>query len=132
MTPAVAPALQSRTLRFVVVGVSAALLFAGLNYLLARSGMAPALAGPLAYLVAFAFAYLTQRRWTFSGEQSHAVAFPRYLALQLGCAALSGAVSHGAVAWFGASPLAMAIAATLITSAVSFVVSSRWVFARRG
>lgn len=131
MSLAHGPALGSRSLRFVIVGVGAAALFAALSYLFASAGLRPALAAPLAYLIAFAFAYVTQRSWTFSAEQSHAVAFPRYLALQLGCAVLSGVVSHVAVAWYRASPLAMSVAATLITSAVSYVVSSRWVFTKR-
>lgn len=132
MTPARDAALpQRRLLRFVIVGVGAAALFAVLAYLLASAGMRPVLAGPIAYLVAFGFAYITQRSWTFAGEQAHATAFPRYLALQLGCAALSGAVSHVAVARFGASPLTMSLAAVLVTSAASYVASSRWVFVRR-
>lgn len=129
MTLARGAAQQSRLLRFVVVGVGAAALFAVLAYLFARAGMQPVLASPIAYLIAFAFAYLTQRSWTFGAEQAHAVAFPRYLALQLGCAALSGAVSHVAVSWYGASPLTMSLVAALVTSAVSYVLSSRWVFA---
>jgi putative flippase GtrA len=132
MTLALRPALRSRLLRFVVTGAGAAALFVVLASLLAGAGMPPLLAGPLAYLIAFAFAYLTQRSWTFAAEQTHAVAFPRYLALQLGCAALSGAVSHVAVHWYGAAPLTMSLAAVLVTSAVSYVLSSRWVFARSG
>lgn len=116
--------------RFLIVGGGAALLFAVLAYVFARSGVPPFPASAVAYLIAFAFAYLTQRSWTFEGEQSHAIAFPRYLVLQIGCAVLSGIVSYVAVEIYDASLLTMSIGAMLITSAVSYVVSSLWVFAR--
>ena len=122
--------LRHRMVRFLLVGGGAAALFAVLAYVFARSGVPPFLASAGAYLIAFAFAYLTQRSWTFEREQSHAIAFPRYLALQIGCAVLSGIVSYVAVEIYDASLLTMSIGAMLITSAVSYVLSSLWVFAR--
>jgi putative flippase GtrA len=76
-------------------------------------------------------AYTAQRSWTFGGRHDHARAFPRYVVLQFGCAGLSGLISHLAVHGFGLSPLAMSAVATVLTSAVSYVLSSLWVFAER-
>jgi len=118
-----------RLLRFLVVGVGAAALYAVLSYALVTAGMRPFVGSTFAYLLAFAIAYTAQRAWTFGAQQQHRVAFPRYAMLQLGCAALGGAVSQLAT-WLGASPLTMSVLAAIVTSAVSYVASSRWVFVR--
>lgn len=123
-------ASRSRLVRFLIVGIGAAALLFVLAYVFASLGMRPFLASSLAYLITFAVAYTSQRSWTFGGEQDHAIAFPRYLALQLGCAVFSGIVSHVAVVWYGASPFTMSLISTIITSTVSYVLSSRWVFAK--
>ena len=81
--------------------------------------------------IAFVVAYTAQRGWTFGGQHDHASAMPRYLALQVGCAVFSGLVSHVAVAHFGMSPLAMSALTTIAASAVSYVLSSLWVFPAR-
>ncbi len=116
--------------RLVATGAAAALIFASLSYALrAWAGLPPFAASGAAYLAAFAFAYTTQRRWTFGGRHSHGRAFPRYLAAQLFCLALSAALSQLLGARWGASPLVMASTTTVAVSAVSFVLSRCWVFA---
>ena len=122
---------ELRLFRFVVVGVGAAALFFVLTYALASAGLPPFLGSTLAYAVAFMVAYSAQRSWTFGGRHDHSHALPRYLAVQLCCALFSGTVSHVAVAGFGMSPLAMSALTTVLTSAVSYVLSSLWVFADR-
>lgn len=124
--------VQTRLFRFLVVGVGAALLLFVLSWLLVSLGLSPFVGSAAAYAIAFVVAYSAQRGWTFGGEHDHATALPRYLALQLGCAVFSGLVSHVAVARFGLSPLAMSALTTVATSALSYVVSSLWVFPARG
>lgn len=118
-----------RLTRFVIVGVGAALLLFTLSYLFVRLGAAPFAGSTLAYAIAFAVAYTAQRNWTFEATQDHAQTLPRYFVLQAGCAITSGITAHTAVTLFGASPVMMSVVTTIVASAVSFVLSSLWVFA---
>lgn len=117
-----------RLFRFLVVGAGAACLLFVLSWGLVAAGFPPFPASVAAYGVAFAVAYTAQRGWTFGGRHGHGRALPRYFAVQLGCALLSGLVSHIAVTVFGASPLTMSAVTTIVASAASYVLSSRWVF----
>ena len=119
---------QTRLFRFLTVGVGAALLLFALSWLLVSLGLSPFVGSLIAYAIAFAFAYSAQRGWTFGGQHDHARAMPRYFALQVGCALFSGLVSHVAVAHFGMSFLAMSALTTVVTSTVSYILSSLWVF----
>ena len=120
--------LQTRLFRFLTVGVGAALLLFALSWLLVSLGLSPFVGSLIAYAIAFAVAYSAQRGWTFGGQHDHARAMPRYFALQVGCALFSGLVSHVAVARFGMSFLAMSALTTVVTSTVSYILSSLWVF----
>lgn len=129
MTTLSADTAGGRLIRFVIVGsVSAALLFA-LVWLFSALGAAPFLAGAGGYAIAFVFAYTAQRNWTFAGRAAHGTALPRYLAVQLFCAALSGLSAHAASAWLGWPAPAVSAFATGIASAAGFVLSSLWAFA---
>lgn len=132
MSTVARPASGQRLFRFLVVGVGAAALLFLLSFLLVHAGLPPFAASTLAYGIAFVVAYSAQRGWTFGAEHDHGHALPRYFVLQAGCALFSGLVSHVAVAQFGMSPLAMSAVTTIVTSAVSFVLSSVWVFPERG
>ena len=119
--------------RLVVTGGAAALLFAACAYALrVLAGLPPFGASATAYIIAFAFAYTTQRRWTFRGRHDHGHAFPRYLAAQLFCLVLSAALSQAMTEIWGASPLAMACVTSGAVSGISFVLSRYWVFADGG
>lgn len=120
-----------RLRKFALVGLLAAFILVALSYLLVSAGLAPFPASALAYLFAFAAAYTGQRSWTFGGRHDHRRALPRYLLLQLACAAFSGVVSHVSVSRFGMPPFAMALVTTIMASAASFVFSSLWVFSDR-
>lgn len=127
-----APAfVQTRLFRFLTVGIGAALLLFALSWMLVSSGLSPFTGSVVAYAIAVVVAYSAQRGWTFGGQHDHAHAMPRYLTLQAGCAAFSGLVSHVAVTRFGLSPFAMSAVTTVVTSTVSYVVSSLWVFPSR-
>ncbi|WP_245420307.1 MULTISPECIES: GtrA family protein [unclassified Mesorhizobium] len=125
------PFLQTRLFRFLTVGVGAALLLFALSWLLVSLGLSPFTGSVAAYAVSFVVAYSAQRSWTFGGQHDHAEAMPRYLALQVGCAAFSGLVSHVAVTDLAMSPLSMSALTTVAASAVSYVLSSVWVFPAR-
>jgi putative flippase GtrA len=119
--------------RLVVTGGGAALLFAACAYAFrAWAGLPPFASSAAAYIIAFAVAYTTQRRWTFRGRHSHGHAFPRYLAAQLFCLVLSAALSQAMGAIWEASPLVMACVTSVAVSGVSFVLSRCWVFADSG
>jgi putative flippase GtrA len=122
---------ELRLLRFIVVGLGAAALLFVLTYAFVSAGLPPFLGSTLAYALAFIVAYSAQRGWTFGGRHDHSHAFPRYLALQLCCALLSGVVSHVAVAQFGMSSLAMSAVTTVVAGAASYVLSSLWFFPDR-
>jgi putative flippase GtrA len=121
--------LSARVVRFVLVGGSAAGLLMGLTYVFLRLGVPPFPAGLCAYAISFVFAYTLQRNWTFGGAGSHARTLPRYFALQAVLALSSGGLSQvlvKALHW----PSAEASAAmTVCVSAISYLGSSRWVFA---
>ncbi len=119
---------QTRLFRFLTVGVGAALLLFVLSWLLVSLGLSPFVGSVTAYAISFVVAYSAQRSWTFGGKHDHATAMPRYLALQVGCAVFSGLVSHVAATRFAMPPLSMSASATVAASAVSYVLSSVWVF----
>lgn len=131
MTAIVQSLTGTRLGRFLIVGAGAAGLLFALSFCFVIAGMAPFWSGAVAYGIAFIVAYTLQRAWTFGGRHDHGRAFPRYLALQLCCAALSGIISHVAVDVLGLPPLAMSMLATAITSAISYFASLLWVFRAR-
>lgn len=114
--------------RFVVVGGGAAALLSGLTYLFLRLGFAPFWGGLIAYAIAFVTAYVLQRNWTFQRPGGHRRTLPRYLATQLVCAALSGGLTHLFRDALGYGPAVTAVLSTAAVSALSFVLSSQWVF----
>jgi len=119
---------RQRLLRFVVVGLGAALLLFALTYAFLSLGIAPAAASLAAYAIAFVAAYSAQRRWTFGGRHPHGHALPRYFAVQLGCALLSSLSAHVAALGFGLPPLVVSAIATLVASAASYLLALLWVF----
>jgi putative flippase GtrA len=123
--------LQNQTLRFVIVGSSAALLLMALSWIFVAAGMPPFPGSALAYLIAFAFAYTLQRNWTFGARHSHRQAFGRYLTAQLASAVFSGLVAHATLRWLGLPVGAMSVATAVLGSAASYVLSTRWVFSDR-
>jgi len=122
-------AIGLRAVRFLTVGVGAALLFFVLTYALASLGMPPFAGTVVAYAAAFVIAYSAQRNWTFGGGHAHARALPRYFILQAGCALGSGVLAHVATEKMQMSPLAMSALTTVAACMVSYVLSSLWVFA---
>ncbi|MCW6508625.1 GtrA family protein [Lichenifustis flavocetrariae] len=119
--------LQGTTVRFLITGVGAALLFWCLSFFLLRGGL-PAFAGTLAaYTVTVLVSYSMQRAWTFGGQHRHQDALPRYVAAQIFCALGTGLLAR-AIAKAGLQPAAISVATTLAGSATSYCLSRFWVF----
>jgi putative flippase GtrA len=119
----------SKGVRFIIVGVGAALLLFALNWLFVAFDAPPFVSGIVAYAIAFVCAYSAHHGWTFGGAHAHSQSFPRYLAVQAFCALLSGLISHVSVAVFDASPAIMSAAATVIGSTTSYLLVRYWAFA---
>ena len=122
---------MSPLLRFIVAGGATAALFFALCWAFLALGLAPFAGTVLAYAISFGVGYAVQRNWTFRANNPHATAMPRYLLLQAGCALASGAIAQVARERFALTPLAATAVTTAAAGAVSYVVSSSWVF-RRG
>lgn len=122
--------MRGKVARFLVVGVSCALLYFALTWALqARGRLPPYLATAIAYLASFGAAYVLQRAWTFQSKKAHAVTLPRYAAVQA-LAALLTAISTQAIAHFfpSATTLVIAAASTILAGSLSFILSLTWVF----
>jgi putative flippase GtrA len=124
-------AIRPRAVRFLAVGIGAALLFFALTYALVSLGMPPFAGTVVAYAAAFVTAYWAQRNWTFGGGHAHGRALPRYFVLQAGCALGSGVLAHVASEKFQMLPLTMSTLTTVAAGVVSYFLSSLWVFADR-
>ncbi|HEY6632520.1 MAG TPA: GtrA family protein [Rhizobiaceae bacterium] len=125
-------AVRQRSVRFLIVGGGAAALMFALSYLFRRIGIPPFAGTTAAYAIVFAVAYSAQRGWTFGGAHAHRRAFPRYLAAQLGCAVMAGLVGYAFADILAAPAVVMSAAVTATAGIGSYVLSSRWVFARAG
>jgi putative flippase GtrA len=115
--------------RFLASGGIAAGVYFAASYSFLRLGLAPFAAGLAAYGVAFAVGYGLQQFWTFSRRSPLRRSLPRYLALQAGCALLSGSTTLLLTAWWNAPALATSLTLTLLLSALSYLASKYWVFA---
>ena len=118
---------SGKPVRFLVVGSSAAALQFLFSWLFLRLGIWPALAALLAFGIAFTFAYCSHRYWTFSTKTGHRVLLPRYMAAQFLCA-LTAALATEATYSLHWPNVAVAIAATLVSGALAYFLTSRWVF----
>ncbi len=123
---------MNRTRKFLIVGITASLMYFLLAWLLISMTVRPGLAAILAFTVAFLFAYSTQRRWTFASTEAHSWLMPRYLVAQLFCMGASAAVAelahHGPL---HSNAVAVAAMSTVVSGALSYLLSSRWVFSER-
>ena len=121
--------LDHETVRFVMTGGGAAMLFYLMTFVALRSG-APPFAGTLtAYAVTVVTSYTIQHSWTFRGRRGHGHAFPRYVAAQVVSALLAATLAR-ATSDLGLTAAALALVPTLAASAVSYVLSRYWVFAQ--
>ena len=123
-------ALQRTSVRFLIAGGGAAVLFALLSFGALSMRMPPFLGTLAAYAITVVSSYAVQRSWTFRGRHCHGDAFPRYLAAQLAMACTTATAAQ-ALARRGMSAAAISLCVTLAGSAGSFCLSRFWVFAPR-
>ena len=115
--------------RFIAIGVAGALIYFGCSYLLLTEwAWPPFWAGIGAYVIAFGFAYLGQKLWAFQSISPHRRSLPRYTFLQIGGAIFTSSAIHYLSLYTPLGPLIIAGMATIINGALSFVISSKWVF----
>jgi putative flippase GtrA len=118
---------RSEAGRFFVSGGAATLLFFVSLLALTGWGVAPFAASVVAYFVCIGVSFGLQQNWTFRTRSPARVTFPRYLALQAGCATTSGIVAELGRFW-GLDTLVLASATTLAMAGVSYLVSRNLVF----
>lgn len=123
-------ALNDQTVRFLITGSGAALLFYTLSVVFILCGAPPFGGTVAAYAIAFVVSYTVQHRWTFGGQHRHSDSLPRYMAAQACSALVAGLVAHVATRE-GLPTVIVSLASTLIASVMSYGLSRYWVFASR-
>lgn len=120
---------RSSAARFVAIGGACALLYFAICLVLSDVGnFSPFYASLSAYAVCFVIGYSSQRRIAFRSTASHRVTLTRYFIWHaFGATAISTAVEIAARS-LALTPLAAALVSTVLCGAVSFCISSRWVF----
>lgn len=122
--------MDTRLIRFMIVGGASAALYFLLDWICqSRFGFKPYVATVLAYIPSFIIAYSLQRSWAFRSAASHMGTLPRYALVQLVVAILTAILTQAFVYSFpGARHVLVAGVSTITASAVSFVLTSGWVF----
>lgn len=118
---------------FAAVGGTAALAFVGLSMLLTGldTGAPDWIVSAVCYALFIVPVYLAHRRLSFHSQMPHAVAMPRYVAVQMSALVLASVFSFVCYGLLG-MPSAMAAAVVIcLTSGVNFVVLKLWAFAHR-
>ena len=120
-------------LSFVLIGGLAALAFVALSMLMIGlgTGLPDWIVSAICYALFVGPVYLAHRLISFRSSTPHAVALPRYVAVQLGAVGLASLFSYLCYALIG-MPTALAAALVIgLTSSVNFVVLKLWAFAQR-
>jgi putative flippase GtrA len=128
------PGLAAELVSFVFVGAIAALCFVGLSMLMInlRSGVPDWIVSACCYAAFIVPVYLAHRRYSFSSHAPHAVALPRYVAVQLSALLLASFFSYVCYQVLGMSTGVAALLVICLTSGVNFIVLKLWAFAHRG
>lgn len=123
--------IKNRDFRFLLVGTTTALIYFLLMWLLMTFNIRPAISATVAFLIAFACAYSAQRKWTFASKVGHSTLLPRYLISQILCVTTSAGIAEIAhkILLFPDSVVVAALA-TFVSGGMSYLLSSRWVFAK--
>jgi putative flippase GtrA len=128
------PPVVAEIVSFLVVGGLAALSFIVLSTLLIGldSGVPDWIVSALCYALHVGPVYLAHRRFSFRSQAPHAVALPRYIAVQLSALALAAVFSFICYALLDLQATVAAAIVIVLTSGVNFVVLKLWAFAHRG
>ena len=127
------PSVAVELLSFLCVGGLAALCFVGLSMLMIelRTGLPDWLMSALCYAAFIVPVYLAHRHYSFRSSAPHAVALPRYVAVQLSALALAACFSYICYSLLGMPTTIAALLVIGLTSGVNFVVLRLWAFAHR-
>lgn len=125
------PAIASELVSFLVVGGLAALCFTGLSTMLIelRSGLPDWVVSAVCYALFILPVYFAHRRISFRSSTPHAIALPRYVAVQLSALTLASIFSYVGYGILGLPSLIAAVLVIGLTSGVNFLVLRLWAFA---
>lgn len=119
-----------KTIRFIIIGGSGALIYLLCSYALITYLHFQAYSASLvAYAASFIFAYLGQKIWAFRSIAPHSRTLTRYALLQFFCAAFAAVFSQLAANQGMLSTLQLSTLASILTAVISYFASSYWVFA---
>lgn len=127
------PSLLTELLSFLFVGGMAALCFVGLSMLMVdlKTGVPDWIVSAVCYALFIIPVYLAHRRISFRSQAPHAVALPRYVAVQLSALILATFFSYICYSVLGMQTGAAALLVIVLTSGVNFIVLKVWAFAHR-
>lgn len=120
-------------LSFVLVGGAAAAGYAAFSVLMIglRTGIPDWVMSAGCYALFIGPVYLAHRRFSFKSDAPHAIALPRYVAVQMSALVLAALFSYVCYSIFDlATPLAAMLVVGL-TAGVNFFVLKLWAFANR-
>lgn len=119
---------------FLIVGGGAALGFIVMSAVMVEwlTGVPDWIVSAGCYGLFIVPVYLAHRRFSFRSGAPHAVALPRYVAVQLSALGLATLFSYVCYAILGMPPATAALLVIALTSGVNFVVLKLWAFAHRG
>lgn len=132
--PSRTPSVGAELMSFLLVGGAAAAGYAALSVLMIglRTGIADWIVSAGCYALFIIPVYLAHRRFSFRSDTPHAVALPRYVAVQMSAVCLAALFSYVCYSVLNLTPALAAIVVVGLTSGVNFVVLRFWAFARRG
>lgn len=118
-------------LSFLFVGSLAAISFVGLSTLMIglHTGIPDWVMSALCYAAFIVPVYLAHRRFSFRSDTPHAVALPRYVAVQFSALSLAAIFSYVCYNMLGMATASAGLAVIVLTSGVNFVILRLWAFA---
>ncbi len=125
------PGLMAAAISFLLVGGFAALCFIGLSMLMIglNTGIPDWVVSAHCYAAFIVPVYLAHRAYSFRSGTPHAIALPRYIAVQLSALALSALFSYICYSLLEMQPGVAAFVVIGLTSGVNFMVLKIWAFA---
>ena len=121
----------AQPLSFVLVGGFAAGSYVLLSVLLVglHTGLPDWLVGAAVYALLIVPVYLAHRSFAFRSDVPHAVALPRYIAVQLNALLIASVFSYIGYTVLGLPPAVAACFVAGLTAAVNFMILKLWAFA---
>jgi putative flippase GtrA len=115
--------------RFVVVGGTAAAIYFGISWVLAREGGASEVAATsFAFVAAITWNYMMHYRWTFESERAHSIASVRFCVMSAVGFFLNWAVMSVGSELLPASGFLVKLVAVGLVVCSNLVIGALWVF----